>query len=153
MRIALFAALVVLLSGCQNPFLSTPIEDLPKPLRYALAGPRNLMIGNYCGFGSRSGDLSLKPVNKLDEACFRHDICYIGRKNLCGCNDALVSEAKAIRDDPSQPKKLRRDARLLIATFVVPFCKIFPEGVLPPRYERGGTIYPLGAEQTKAGTG
>jgi hypothetical protein len=143
MRIVFAVALSVLVSACGNPWASVPMDSLPKPLQSALGGPRHFMIGNYCGFGSRTGDLSVKPVNKLDEACFRHDICYIDRKNLCGCNQTLVGEAKAIRDDPAQPQSMRRDAGLLLATFAFPFCKIFPEGVLPPRSFDKSTIYKL----------
>ena len=45
--------------------------------------------GNWCGPGHGGG----QPVDRLDEACMRHDQCYDRQGYLdCGCDQALVSE-------------------------------------------------------------
>lgn len=130
---AVIVVVLSVLSGCTNPWGSAPVEELPKPLRYGVARPSNLVFGNYCGFGTRTGDLTAKPVDRLDRVCFEHDSCYVDRRNHCECDGALVRGARLIREDESAPKKMRRQASLLIATFAVPVCKAFPQGFLPPR--------------------
>ncbi|TIT25871.1 MAG: hypothetical protein E5W76_35195, partial [Mesorhizobium sp.] len=59
--------------------------------------------------------------------------CYIARRNHCDCDGALVASAKVIRDDKTAPRTMRNEAELLIATFAVPVCKVFPQGFMPPR--------------------
>ncbi|MDQ2633843.1 MAG: hypothetical protein M3Y78_08905 [Pseudomonadota bacterium] len=131
---SLFVALVaILLAACGNPWGDRPASDLPKPFRYAVAKPSNFVFGNYCGLGTRTGDLTARPVGRLDEICFRHDSCYVDRRNHCDCDRILVHEASLIRDDTSEPKKTRRQAALLVNTFSLGVCKVFPEGFLPPR--------------------
>jgi hypothetical protein len=132
MRIVSAVALSVL-SACSNPWGSVPVSELPKPLRYVMARPSHFVFGNYCGFGTRTGDLTAKPVDRLDTVCYAHDSCYVDRRNHCDCDGALVRGAANIRDDTRSPKKMRRQAALLIATFAVPVCKAFPQGFMPPR--------------------
>jgi hypothetical protein len=136
-RIKLRAVLAILplvvFSACANPWTEIPEAELPKPVRTAMARPSPFVFGNYCGPGTRTGDLSARPVNPLDSACQIHDACYIARRNHCDCDGALVASAKAIRDDRTAPKKMRGEAELLIATFALPVCKVFPQGFLPPR--------------------
>jgi hypothetical protein len=157
MRVLLTAAFVViapaLISACGNPWGDRPASELPKPLRYAVARPSNFVVGNYCGFGTRTGDLTAKPVDRLDEICFRHDSCYVDRRNHCDCDRALVSEASAIRDDESLPKKMRRDAGLLIRTFSLGVCKVFPNGFMPPRPRDRRELGLPPADGTMAATG
>jgi len=136
-RIKLRAVLAILplvvFSACANPWTEVPEAELPKPVRTAMARPSPFVFGNYCGPGTRTGDLSARPVNRLDSACQTHDACYIARHNHCDCDSALIASAKAIRDDKTAPKKMRSKAELLIATFALPVCKVFPQGFLPPR--------------------
>jgi hypothetical protein len=137
MRFVFAVASIVLVSAlasaCSNPWGTRPASELPKPLRYAVAKPSTFVFGNYCGFGTRTGDLSAKPVDRLDDICFRHDSCYVDRKNHCDCDRALVREASIIRDDDTLPKKMRRHAALLVSTFSLGVCRVFPQGFLPPR--------------------
>ncbi|MEW9836080.1 hypothetical protein [Mesorhizobium marinum] len=136
-RIAPAAAFImlvpVLLAACSNPWGDRPASELPKPLRYAVGKPSNLVFGNYCGIGTRTGDLTARPVDQLDDICFRHDSCYVERTNHCICDQALVRDASALRDDASQPAKTRRRAGLLVRSFSLGVCRVFPEGFMPPR--------------------
>jgi hypothetical protein len=133
MRAVLAILPLVFLSACANPWTKVPEAELPKPIRSAMARPSPLVIGNYCGPGTRSGDLSLRPVDRLDAACQVHDACYIARRNHCDCDGALVASARTIRNDKGAPRALRNEAELLIATFAVPVCRVFPQGFMPPR--------------------
>lgn len=137
MRFEFAAASIVLaalsVAACSNPWGTKPVSELPKPLRYAVAKPSNFVFGNYCGLGTRTGDLTAKPVDRLDMICFRHDSCYVDRKNHCDCDSALVRDASAVRDDETLPKKTRRRAALLVSTFSLGVCKVFPQGFMPPR--------------------
>ena len=38
-----------------------------------------------------------------------------------------------IIDDPATEPSMRRKAKLVRATFKLPVCKAFPQGVMPPR--------------------
>lgn len=131
--VVLFVLVPVLLSACSNPWGARPASELPRPLRYAVAKPSTFVFGNYCGLGTRTGDLTARPVDRLDQICFHHDSCYVDRKNHCDCDRALVRDAAAIRDDAALPKKMRRQAALLVSTFSLGVCRMFPQGFLPPR--------------------
>lgn len=124
---------LLVLFGCANPWTKVPEADLPKPVRYAMARPSPFVIGNYCGPGTRTGDLSVRPVDRLDAACQAHDACYIARHEHCDCDGTLVASARIIRDDATAAKAMRARAELLIATFAIPVCKVFPQGFMPPR--------------------
>ncbi|TIW31849.1 MAG: hypothetical protein E5V62_27540, partial [Mesorhizobium sp.] len=69
MRAVLAILPLAFLSACANPWTKVPEAELPKPIRTAMARPSPFVIGNYCGLGTRSGDLSLWPVDRLDAAC------------------------------------------------------------------------------------
>ncbi|RUY95244.1 MULTISPECIES: hypothetical protein [unclassified Mesorhizobium] len=133
MRAVLAILPLLFISACANPWTKVPEAELPKPIRYAMARPSPFVFGNYCGPGTRTGDLSAQPVDRLDAACQTHDACYVARHNHCDCDGALVASAKAIRDDNATPRKMRGEAELLIATFAIPVCKVFPQGFMPPR--------------------
>ncbi|WP_149791777.1 hypothetical protein [Mesorhizobium sp. NFR06] len=133
MRAILAILPLLFLSDCANPWTKVPEAKLPRPIRYAMSRPSPFVIGNYCGPGTRTGDLSARPVDRLDAACQVHDACYIARRNHCDCDGALVASARKIRDDRTAPRKLRSEAEFLIATFALPVCRIFPQGFLPPR--------------------
>jgi hypothetical protein len=57
--------------------------------------------GNYCGPMHGGGKKTASPVDELDEACMRHDMCY-GETGYfsCECDEDLVKEIKNM-DDPS----------------------------------------------------
>lgn len=133
MRAVLAILPLLFVSACANPWTKVPEAELPKPIRSAMARPSPFVIGNYCGPGTRTGDLSARPVDRLDAACQIHDACYIARHNHCDCDGALIASSRAIRDDRTASRKMRSEAELLIATFAVPICKIFPQGFMPPR--------------------
>ncbi|XXB68230.1 hypothetical protein WDX12_07150 [Mesorhizobium sp. RIZ17] len=137
MRAVLAILPLFLLSDCANPWTRVPESELPKPIRYAMARSSPFVIGNYCGPGTRTGDLSARPVDRLDAACRVHDACYISRHNHCDCDGALVASARKIRDDRATPRKMRSEAELLIATFAFPLCRVFPQGFMPPRDPAG----------------
>ncbi len=65
---------------------------------------------------------------------------YVARNNHCECDGTLVREARAIREDEGAPPKMRRQAAMLITAFALPVCKVFPQGVLPPRPRRRGDL-------------
>ena len=112
MRAVLAILPLAFLSACANPWTKVPEAELPKPIRYAMARPSPFVIGNYCGPGTRTGDLSLPPVDRLDAACKIHDACYIARRNHCDCDRALVASAKTIRDDKTAPRAMGDKAKL-----------------------------------------
>ena len=133
MRILFVVVMTAILQACSNPWESVPVEQLPLFLRHAVARPSNFVFGNYCGFGTRTGDLSAKPADRLDAICYAHDSCYVDRRDHCECDGALLRDAKAIRDDPQAEPRMRRQAALLVAGFTIPVCRAFPRGFLPPR--------------------
>ena len=133
MRTVFALAAAMLVSACSNPWDSVPVEELPAPLRYAVAKPSRLVFGNYCGLGTRTGDLSATPVDRLDAICYEHDSCYVDRKDHCECDRTLLREAGEVRDEAGAPPKMRRRALMLITTFALPVCKVFPKRFLPPR--------------------
>ncbi len=133
MRVVRAILPLVVVSACANPWTTVPETNLPKPIRFAMARPSPFVFDNYCGPGTRTGDLSAPPVDRLDRACQTHDACYIAQHNHCDCDGALVASAKAIRDDKTAPRKMRSEAELLLITFALPVCKVFPQGFMPPR--------------------
>lgn len=58
MRAVLAILPLVALSACANPWTVVPEAELPKPVRIAMARPSPFVFGNYCGPGTRTGDLS-----------------------------------------------------------------------------------------------
>ncbi len=69
----------------------------------AEAGVR--LYGNWCGPGSDVN--GLPPVDPLDAACMRHDLCYISTGSVsCRCDVTLMRELRAI----SYPNPAVRDA-------------------------------------------
>lgn|GEM_PF-1278717 len=58
------------------------------------------MHGNWCGpnHPNNAMEASYPPVDPLDEACMRHDICYVVQGEMdCGCDIALMNNLKSIR--------------------------------------------------------
>ena len=129
------AALVLALSvaGCANPYERSPGQGISSAVAYRKPKPSTLVTGNYCGVGSRSGDLSLKPVNRLDAACLEHDACYIAGRSQLDCNREMIARLNVIIADPASTAKIRTRARSMAAFFSLPFFRVFPHGLLPPR--------------------
>jgi hypothetical protein len=52
------------------------------------------VYGNYCGPYHSGANYSLSPIDEIDAACRRHDLCYDngGTYFSCGCDYALVAE-------------------------------------------------------------
>ncbi len=117
------------------PVVEAPAIEAPTASNPGNGLPQGALVfhGNYCGPGTRTGDLSARPVDRLDAACQIHDACYIAQHDHCDCDGALVASARAIRDDGEAPTKMRAEAALLIATFAIPVCRVFPQGFMPPR--------------------
>ena len=115
MRAVLAILPLLLLSGCANPWTKVPEARLPKPVRYAMSRPSPFVIGNYCGPGTRTGDLSARPVDRLDAACRIHDACYIARHDHCECRAqwsvTLVGRISPMRAIPATRHDTRKKER------------------------------------------
>ncbi len=137
MRGAAVLFVVALLSGaagCANPFVP-PGESVGTYDGWLENTPSRLVAGNYCGYGTRTGDMSVPPMDRLDAACLEHDVCFTAGGDRCDCNRILAAEAEAVMKDPTAARESRRKAKLVRGYLAVtwPMCRIFPEGVLPPR--------------------
>jgi len=57
------------------------------------------VYGNWCGLNHPSNPLLAgPPVNALDAACMRHDICTANRGRFdCGCDLAFMNELRTTR--------------------------------------------------------
>jgi hypothetical protein len=126
--------LLASVAGCANPWLP-PGETVATSEGRLENKPSRLVTGNYCGFGTRSGDLSLPPVDSLDAACLDHDVCFTSGGDRCACNRTLATAAKAVIADRKAPRRMHRKAGLVLSYLAAtwPMCQVFPEGVLPPR--------------------
>lgn len=133
-----------LLAGCANPREFIPDSGVYKAAQRRMSKPAPRVWANYCGLGTRHGNLSHKPLNVLDRACLDHDICYIEAHAGCACDDALVRAAAKIAEDRRQPDDVRRKARQVRLVFSAGFCRVFPRGLLPPRDKRLLATLPRG---------
>jgi hypothetical protein len=129
--IAVFLA--ALLAACANPYVRAPEAGISTAVAYRKPKPSKLVNGNYCGVGSKTGDLSAAPVDRLDAACLEHDACYIEGRSQVECNRIMIAALRAIIADPSSDGKTRAKARRMTAFLSLPFFKVFPHGILPPR--------------------
>ncbi len=72
--------------------------------------------GNYGGFGNQGG----KPIDKLDEACYFHDMACGKAKSpddrLKADND-FIRKVKIISEDRKEPKNIRDKASIIITVF------------------------------------
>jgi hypothetical protein len=123
-------------ASCSNPW--TGVEPTPAvtALRESLQQPKRILHGNYCGFGTVDGTLRSAPTDRLDAVCQKHDICYIEGQHHCICDEELRHAVTAIIEDPATADSMRRKASLVRSTFALPFCRLFPQGVMPPRDKR-----------------
>lgn len=128
-------ALLTGLMACANPWIPPPGDPESQTAVTRGNKPSRWVVGNYCGYGTRHGDLSARPVDRLDAACLEHDACFIEGRDRCDCNDQLTAAARAIIRDPASPPALRARARIIAGFFPAarPFCTMFPRGVMPPR--------------------
>jgi hypothetical protein len=128
----LFLAAITL-AGCANPFVASPEQGISTAVKYRAPKPSNLVSGNYCGVGSRTGDLSAPPVDRIDAACLEHDACYIAGRSQLICNREMIARLNVIISDPKTTAKTRAKAKSMAAFFSLPFFQLFPHGLLPPR--------------------
>ncbi|APT32322.1 hypothetical protein MCBMB27_03031 [Methylobacterium phyllosphaerae] len=74
-----------------------------------------LIYGNFCGPGNRGP--GFRPIDALDQACARHDICSAdpmsGTLTSCACNRRLTVEAGVVARDPRAPAHTREAARFI----------------------------------------
>jgi hypothetical protein len=145
--------LALTLAACANPYVRSPEAGISTALAYRAPKPSKLVKGNYCGVGSRTGDLSAKPVDRLDAACLEHDACYIEGRSQIECNRIMIATLRGVVADPASSAKMRAQARSMTAFLSLPFFKVFPHGILPPRDPkvlasryRGGGIEQDGAK-------
>lgn len=122
-----------LLASCANPWQH--IDDTPTTvaLKERIHRAGRVAHGNYCGFGTADGTLAKPPVDRLDAICQKHDICYTAKIHHCRCDEELREAVQQYMDDPAVTKEMRRKARLVLATFALPVCRVFPQGIMPPR--------------------
>ena len=73
-----------------------------------------LIHSNYCGPGNNTSPLL--PIDALDAACARHDVCTPnGGMPSLACNVRLELEANATARDPRQSDDLRAMADFVAA--------------------------------------
>ena len=125
--------LAIALTACANPYVRSPEAGISAALAYREPKPSKLVRGNYCGVGSKTGDLSAAPVDRLDAACLEHDACYIEGRSQIECNRIMIAALRGIIADPSSDRKTRAKARSMTAFLSLPFFRVFPHGILPPR--------------------
>jgi hypothetical protein len=128
---ALFLAL--LLAACANPYIRSPEAGISTAVAYREPKPSKLVRGNYCGVGSRTGDLSAAPADRLDAVCLEHDTCYIEGRSQVECNKIMIAALRVIISDQSSDRRTRARARRMTAFLSLPFFRVFPHGILPPR--------------------
>jgi hypothetical protein len=132
-RVFVFAAAFALLSSCANPSMRYHGELSARPVHMRDSKPSRLVVGNYCGPGTRYGSLAYKPVDRLDGACLEHDACYIQNRNRIECNAEFIQRLDAIIADGKTSKELRRRARVARSIIKLPVFQMFPDGLFPPR--------------------
>lgn len=136
-RLSVSLAILALagLAACANPFVPSADRAAATHPIQRENRPSLLVSGNYCGYGTRYGDLSAKPLDRLDAACLEHDACFIEGRDRCDCNEALVEAARTIIADPTTRPGLRARALVIRHFFPAakPFCSMFPKGIMPPR--------------------
>jgi hypothetical protein len=127
----MIAVVPLILTTCANPWPENPTSPLARLIKYDIGQSSSRFHGNYCGYGRTNGDFSSTPVDALDEACRRHDICYATTSDHCKCNSQLRAAAKAIAADKSLPMSIREKGRAIQTSVSIGICKAFPNGVLP----------------------
>lgn len=130
LKIVLVIALAAMLADCASPIgtgASSAAAHESKPQ------PSPLVVGNYCGYGRRFGDLSAPAVDPLDMICKSHDVCYISGRDRCACNSELLTALDAYLADGVPDEGARRRARLVGLTIraMTPYCRVFPHGLFP----------------------
>lgn len=128
-----FAA-VTIAAGCAR----APGLDVAEEGPLFLSGrPSRLVIGNYCGFGRRYGDLSAPATDRLDAICKVHDACYMSGRDRCACNAELLSAVRSYVAQDGLGARERRRAGLVagVVRAMNPYCRVFPHGIIPLRQD------------------
>ena len=127
----MIAAVSCLLSACVNPWPENSKSRLVRASQVEIGHGDSRFHGNYCGYGRTNGDFSTGSIDRLDEACKLHDICYMTTSDHCKCNGDLRVAARAIVEDETAPALVRNKARVIHTSVSIGLCRIFPNGVLP----------------------
>lgn len=69
--------------------------------------------GNYCGKGNKGG----KPVDRIDSACKRHDICYYSGTNKRVCDRRLVRSMNKVQNSSKLTRKQRITGKVISTYF------------------------------------
>ncbi len=128
-----FAIAMIAAACARLPGHAVPEEGAP-----LLSGrPSHLVIGNYCGFGRRYGDLSAPATDRLDAICKTHDACYISGRDRCACNAELLAAVRSYTATPGLDAGIRRRAGLVagVVRAMTPYCRVFPHGIIPMRQD------------------
>lgn len=127
----MIAAVSCFLSACVNPWPEGSSSRLVSMIQVKIGHGGSRFHGNYCGYGRTNGDFSAASVDRLDEACKLHDICYMTTSDHCKCNSDLQAAARAIVKDRTTPALIRKKAKFIQTSVSIGLCKIFPTGILP----------------------
>jgi len=127
----MIAAVSCFLSACVNPWPENPKSQLAHVVQRDIGHSGTRFHGNYCGYGRTNGDFSTKSIDRLDEACKLHDMCYMTTGDHCKCNSELRAAARPIVADKTMARLIREKARFIATSVSIGICKIFPNGVLP----------------------
>lgn len=101
-------------------------DSEPRVLRMS-----RLVIGNYCGYGRRYGDLAAPAVDPVDLICKAHDACYISGRDRCDCNAELFDAlGRVLTDEANSHVRRRGQLVSLIIHAMNPYCRIFPHGLV-----------------------
>ena len=95
-------------------------EKLPGGSVADAVSGRDLYHGNYCGYGNRGYDKP--PLDELDAACMRHDVCFDQTNRSCSCNAALKVDAFKVSEMRSASRELRTRAASVIESIAAMKC-------------------------------
>ena len=116
-----------LLASCpapaQTPLPRTLVPSRPPP-GLGLEHGALIIHGNYCGPGDRGWGLA--PIDALDAACLRHDVCappFGTALPSCACNARLFGEATAVANNLATPLPVRVTAAFVARTATMLACR------------------------------
>jgi hypothetical protein len=88
-----------LIATAVAPVVTVPVSDAEK-----VPDVKMLVHGHWCGPGhpteeEKQSGIDLSPVDLLDSACMKHDLCYKahGGKPACRCDEELIWRIKHLQ--------------------------------------------------------
>jgi len=107
-----------LLAQAGSPVVNAPIGDGDKVPDIEMQFHGNWCGPNYPSEATKASGKDLTPVDRLDVACMKHDLCYAanGGKPSCRCNEEMIWRIKYLQyhvDD--LPANTRSKAFLMLA--------------------------------------